>query len=68
MIKSTNKVLSLLLSIVMIISLFTGLEFSSVAEENIFSYLTYTIVNDKVIITDCDESISSNIVIPDTIE
>ena len=68
MIKSTNKVLSLLLSIVMIISLFTGLEFSSVAEENILSYLTYTIINDKVIITDCDESISSNIVIPDTIE
>lgn len=68
MIKSTKKVLSLLLSIVMIISLFTGLEISSFAEDDILSYLTYKIVDGKVMITDCDESISGDVVIPDTIE
>ena len=68
MIKSTKKVLSLLLSVVMIISLFTVLEISSFAEDDILSYLTYKIVDGKVMITDCDESISGDVVIPDTIE
>ncbi len=66
--KQLKQTLSLLMSLVMIISMFTGLEISSFAEDDILSYLTYEINDGEVTITDCDTSISGDVVIPDTIE
>ena len=37
-------------------------------DENITDYLTYAINDGKVTITDCDESVIGDVVIPDTIE
>ncbi len=68
MIKKSKKILSLLLSLLMIISMSAVLEISSVAEDDILSYLEYEINDGEVTITDCDESISGDVVIPDTIE
>ncbi len=66
--KQLKQTLSLLMSLVMIVSMFTGLEISSLAEDDILEYLSYEINNGEVTITDCDSSISGDIVIPDTIE
>lgn len=63
-----KKMLSLVMAVAMILSLFSGMGVVSVAEDDILSYLTYEIRNGEVIITDCDESISGNIVIPEKIE
>ena len=64
-----RKVLSIILSLIITISLFSGLDISSFAEENdILNQLIYEIVDDEVIITSCYDSISGDIVIPDTIE
>ncbi|MBQ7962387.1 MAG: leucine-rich repeat protein [Clostridia bacterium] len=67
--KKIRKTLSLLLTFAMVLSLFAGTGVVSFAEENdILSYLTYTITDGEVTITDCDNSVSGAIVIPDTIE
>ncbi len=66
--KQSKRILSLIMSLIMIISMFTGLEISSVAEDDILSYLTYEITDGEVTITDCDTTISGDVVIPDTIE
>ncbi len=68
MIKNSKKALSVLLSLIMIMSMFTGLELTSFAENDILNYLTYEINDGEVTITDCDSSISGDVVIPDTIE
>lgn len=61
----SKKVLSILLAVVMVISI---VPIATFAEEDITSYLTYEINNGEVTITDCDTSISGDVVIPDTIE
>ena len=63
-----KKMLSLVMAVVMILSLFSGMGVVSVAEDDILSYLTYEIRNGEVIITGSDESISGDVVIPETIE
>ena len=63
-----KKMLSLVMAVVMILSLFSGMGVVSVAEDGILSYLTYEIRNGEVTITDCDDSVSGNIVIPGKIE
>lgn len=46
-----------------------NIHYSDDAEEtNILDYLTYEIIDEEVTITDCDTSISGDVVIPDTIE
>ena len=66
---SKKKILSFLLSFVMIISMAPMTDISGfAADENITDYLTYEINNGEAIITDCDESISGDVVIPDTID
>ena len=66
---SKKKILSFMLSFVMIISMVPMTEISVFAvDENITDYLTYEINDGKVTITDCDESISGDVVIPDTID
>lgn len=60
----TKKFLSVLLAIVMVISI---APVSVFAEDNILDYLTYEIANGEVVITDCNESISGDVIIPDTI-
>ena len=62
-----KKMLSLVMAVVMILSLFSGMGVVSVAEDDILSYLTYEIRNGEVTITDCDDSVSGNIVIPEKI-
>lgn len=63
-----KKTISVVMSILMIMSVFAGLEISSVAEDDILNYLTYEINDGEVTITGCDTSISGDVVIPDTIE
>ena len=64
-----KKILSFMLSFVMIISMVPMTDISVfAADENITDYLTYAINDGKVTITDCDESISGDVVIPDTID
>ena len=66
--KQLKKTLSLILSLMMIMSMFAGLDILSFAEDDILSYLTYEINDGEVTIIDCDESISGDVTIPDTIE
>ena len=66
--KQFKKTLSLIMSLIMIMSMFAGLEISSFAEDDILNYLTYEINDGEVTITNCDTSIIGNIIIPDTIE
>lgn len=63
-----KKMLSLVMAVVMILSLFSGMGVVSFAEDDILSYLTYEIKNGEVIITGSDENIQGNIVLPETIE
>ncbi len=63
-----RKILSLLMSLVMIMSMFAGIEISTVAEDDVPAYLSYRIDGTEVTITDCDTSASGNLIIPDTIE
>lgn len=63
-----KKTISVVMSILMIMSVFAGLEISSVAEDDILNYLTYEINDGEVTITGCDESITGDVVIPDTIK
>ena len=66
---SKKKIISFLLSFVMIISMAPMMDISVLAaDENITDYLTYEINDGEVIITDCDESVIGDVVIPDTIE
>ncbi|MDY5991567.1 MAG: leucine-rich repeat protein, partial [Oscillospiraceae bacterium] len=65
--KNSKKLLSVVLAMVMVLcSLpFVGVTFSAGAENS--GYYTYTVYNGKAKITDCDESISGDVVIPDTL-
>lgn len=60
-----KKLLSFFLVITMGLSILSVTAFS---EDDILEYLEYEIINGEVTITDCDESISGEVVIPDTIE
>ena len=51
--KHFKKTLSFILSLMMIMSMFAGLEISSFAENDILSYLTYEIKDGEVTITNC---------------
>ena len=66
--KQLKKTLSFILSLMLIMSMFAGLDIISFAEDDILSYLEYEINNGEVTITWCDDSISGDVVIPDTIE
>ena len=66
--KNAKKVISVILSLVMIMSMFAGLEISSFAEDDVLSYLTYEINNGEVTITGIKDSAGKDIVIPDAIE
>lgn len=61
----TKKLFSVLLAIVMLLTVAPVAVF---AEDDMLSYLTYSISNGKVTITGCDGAISGDFVIPDTIE
>lgn len=66
--KQLKQIFSLLVSVVMIFSMFAGINLSVSAEDDIINYLEYYIANGEVTITDCDESINGDVVIPDKIE
>ena len=64
-----KKLISLLLVFAMLTGVFAMCGVTAFAEENdITDYITYEIYDGEVTITDCDESISGDVVIPDTIE
>ncbi|MCD7827713.1 MAG: leucine-rich repeat domain-containing protein [Clostridiales bacterium] len=60
-----KKSLCLLLSLLLVLSSFAVSAYADTSEDG---YLTYTIENGEVTITDCDTSISGEYTIPDTIE
>lgn len=70
--KQLKQIFSLFVSVVMIFSMFAGINLSVSAENDILNYLTWEINDGEVTITGCDPlSISGDIVdivIPDTIE
>lgn len=63
-----KKSISIVLVLSIIASFFAMCGVTAFAENDIMDYFTYEIVDDEVTITDCDESISGDVVIPDTIE
>ena len=62
-----KKFLAFVMTVVMVLTAvpFGGLTFSASAEDE--GYYTYTVENGEATITDCDESISGEVVIPDTL-
>lgn len=66
-----KKVLAFVMTAVMVLTAVPlgGLTFSASAESEEFTegYYTYTVENGEATITDCDESISGEVVIPDTL-
>ena len=62
-----KKFLAFVMTAVMVFTAvpFGGLTFSASAEDE--GYYTYTVENGEATITDCDESISGEVVIPDTL-
>ncbi len=63
-----KKLLSFSLSIILMVSLFTSFDSVSFAGNDITTYLTYEIKGNGMVINECDEAVSGNVVIPDTIE
>ena len=61
-----------LISVVLVLSIISGLfamcGVTAFAANNILNYISYEINDSEVTITDCDGSISGDVVIPDTIE
>ena len=64
-----KRILSLVVAMIMVLSMFAGISTTSFAEDS-YGVFTYHIdTNSKsVVITDCDESASGEVVIPDTID
>ena len=63
-----KKLISVLLVLSIISGLFAMCGVTAFAANNILNYISYEINDGEVTITDCDESISGDVVIPDTIE
>ncbi len=61
----SKKFISILLAIAMVLTI---APVTVIAEDDVLSYLTYSITDGEVTITGCDQSISGDVVIPDTIE
>lgn len=67
--KKTKQILAWFMSAIIMLPVIASIGIISFAEEvDILAYLTYEIRNGEAAITDCDESISGDVVIPDTIE
>ncbi len=60
-----KKVISVFLAVLMLV---TMVPLAAFAEDDILNYLTYEINNGEVTITDCDETIFGDVIIPDTIQ
>ena len=65
--KNSKKLLSVVLAMIMVLCAvpFSGVTFSASAEND--GYYTYTVENGEATIAYCDESISGDVVIPDTL-
>ena len=63
-----KKLSSLILALSIIAGIFAMCGVSAFAEDDILNYLTYEIVDGEVTITDCAESISGDVILPDTID
>ena len=66
-----KKILAFVMTAVMVLTAvpFGGLTFSAIAEDGEYTegYYTYTVENGEATITDCDISISGEVVLPDTL-
>lgn len=62
--RNYKKFLSVIMSVIMIISMFAGLNITSFAKLNVY----YEIIDGEVTITDCDTYVSGHVEIPDTID
>lgn len=62
--RNHKKFLSVILSVIMIISMFAGLNITSFAKLNVY----YEIIDGEVTITDSDTYVSGHVEIPDTID
>ena len=67
--KKCRRILSLLMSLVMVIAMFAGVDISALAEDgDILNYLSWSVNEGEITITGSATSIISEVVIPDTIE
>lgn len=64
--KKIKKLCAVLLSLIMVVSMFAGMNISSAAAS--VEDLTYKINNGEVTITGCNQTASGEIILPDTIE
>lgn len=63
--KSLNKTLSVILAVLLVAGV---LPFYVSAQDDITSYLTYSVTAGGITLTDCDTSVSGDVVLPDTID
>ncbi len=63
--KSLNKIISVILAVLISLGV---LPFYTFAQDDVESYLTYSVTADGITITDCDTSLSGDVVLPDTID
>lgn len=63
--KSLNKTISVILAVLLAVGV---LPFYTFAQDDVESYLTYSVTAEGITITDCDTSLSGNVVLPDTID
>lgn len=63
--KSLNKIISVILAVLLAVGV---LPFYTFAQDDVESYLTYSVTTDGITITDCDTLLSGDVVLPDTID
>lgn len=63
--KSLSKIISVILAVLLALGV---LPFYTFAQDDVESYLTYSVTADGITITDCDTSLSGDVVLPDTID
>ena len=63
--KSLNKIISVILAVLLAVGV---LPFYTFAQDDVESYLTYSVTADGITITDCDTSLSGDVVLTDTID
>lgn len=66
--KYSKKILCTIMSLMMIFSVFAGLDITSSAADSVYERLTYTVSKNEVKIKKCDSSADGLIVIPDMID
>lgn len=66
--KTTKRILSVILTLLMLFGTVSATIIPASAEESKYGYLSYEIIDNEVTITDCDENITGEFIIPEKID